>query len=81
MKASTLTLPDTEGKLDAFLQFNEREVLSRDCELRADAAKTMVLQRYESFDDARCEAARLAAGAEDLSAERQLKGKGRRKEN
>lgn len=72
MKASTLTLPDTEDKLDAFLQFNEREVLSCDCELRADAAEAMVLERYESFDAAGRETARLAADKADIAQLREV---------
>ncbi|MBI2802472.1 MAG: virulence RhuM family protein [Gammaproteobacteria bacterium] len=79
----TLTMRDWEDKLDAFLQFNEREVLTHAGKLRADVAEKLVLERYESFDAARREAARLAADAEDMAAleqaERQLEGKGRGK--
>lgn len=81
----TLSMRDWEDKLDAFLQFNEREVLTHAGKLRADVAEKLALERYESFDAARREAARLAADAEDMEelerAERQLadKGRGRRK--
>ena len=79
----TLTMRDWEDKLDAFLQFNEREVLTHAGKLRADVAEKLALERYESFDAARREAARLAADAEDMAAleqaERQLEGKGRGK--
>lgn len=79
----TLTMRDWEDKLDAFLQFNEREVLTHAGKLRADVAEKLVLERYESFDAARREATRLAADAEDIAAleqtERQLEGKGRGK--
>ena len=79
----TLTMRDWEDKLDAFLQFNEREVLTHAGKLRADVAEKLVLERYESFDAARREAARLAANAEDMAAleqaERQLEGKERGK--
>lgn len=77
------TMRDWEDKLDAFLQFNEREVLTHAGKLRADVAEKLALERYESFDAARREAARLAADAEDLAAleqaERQLGDKGRGK--
>lgn len=77
----TLTMRDWEDKLDAFLQFNEREVLTHAGKLRADVAEKLALERYESFDAARREAARLAADAEDMAAlekaERHLEGKGR----
>jgi hypothetical protein len=79
----TLTMRDWEDKLDAFLQFNEREVLTHAGKLRADVAEKLALERYESFDAARREEARLAADADDMealeNAERQLEGKGRGK--
>src|SRR5690606_18155281 len=79
----TLAMRDWEDKLDAFLQFNEREVLTHAGKLRADVAEKLALERYETFDAARREATRLAADAEDLAVlektERQLEGKGRGK--
>ncbi|MBX3707937.1 MAG: virulence RhuM family protein [Pseudomonadales bacterium] len=79
----TLTMRDWEEKLDAFLQFNEREVLTHAGTLRADVAEKLALERYESFDTARREAAQLAADVEDMAAleqtERALEGKGRGK--
>ncbi|MFN9748100.1 MAG: virulence RhuM family protein [Burkholderiales bacterium] len=79
----TLTMRDWEDKLDAFLQFNEREVLTHAGKLRADVAEKLAMERYESFDAARREAARLAADSEDLAAleqtKRALEGKARGK--
>ena len=79
----TLTMRDWEDKLDAFLQFNEREVLTHAGKLRSDVAEELALERYESFDAARREATRLAADAEDMTAleqaERALEDKGRGK--
>lgn len=79
----TLTMRDWEDKLDAFLQFNEREVLTHAGKLRADVAEKLALERYESFVANRREAARLTADAEDLAVlemtERQLESKGRGK--
>jgi hypothetical protein len=72
-----------ENKLGAFLQPNEREVLSHGGKLRADVAEKLALERCESFDSARREAARAAADADDMAAleqtERQLEGKRRGK--
>lgn len=83
MTTGTLTLRDWEDKLDALLQFNEREVLTHAGKLRSEVAEKLALERYESFDAARREVTRLAAGAEDMAAleqtERQLEGKGREK--
>jgi hypothetical protein len=82
-RRKTMTMRDWEDKLDAFLQFNEREVLTHAGKLRANVAEKLALERYETFDTARREAARLAADAEDMAvleqAERQLEGKGRGK--
>jgi hypothetical protein len=82
-RRKTLSMRDWEDKLDAFLQFNEREVLTHAGKLRADVAEKLALERYESFDAARREAARLTADAEDLAVlektEWQLEGKGRGK--
>jgi len=82
-RRKTLTMRDWEDKLDAFLQFNEREVLTHAGKLRADVAENLALERYDSFDAARREAVRLAADADDMAAleqtERALEGKGRGK--
>lgn len=82
-RRKTLTMRDWEDKLDAFLQFNEREVLTHAGRLRADVAEKLALERYDTFDAARREAERLAADTEDMeeleNAERQLEGEGRGK--
>lgn len=62
-----LTMRDWEDKLDAFLQFNEREVLTHAGRLRADVAEKLALERYEQFDAGRREAAKLAADKEDIA--------------
>lgn len=63
----TLTMRDWEDKLDAFLQFNERELLTHAGTLRTDVAEKLALEHYESFDAARREAARLAADESDIA--------------
>lgn len=79
----TLTMRDWEDKLDAFLEFNDREVLTHAGKLRADVAAKLALERYESFDAARREAERRAADDEDMAAleetERALGRNGREK--
>jgi phage terminase Nu1 subunit (DNA packaging protein) len=58
-------------------------VLTHAGKLRTDVAEKLALERYESFDAARREAARLAADVEDMAtleqAERALEGKGQGK--
>ena len=72
----TMTMREWEEKLNAFLQFNEREVLTHAGKLRAEVAEKLALECYETFDTARREAARVVADAEDIAtlaeAERRL---------
>ena len=72
----TMTMREWDERLDAFLKLNERDVLTHAGKLRADVAEKLVAERYETFDTARREAARLAADQEDVDAleqaERQL---------
>ncbi len=80
-RRKTVTMQEWASKLDAFLTFNERDVLTHAGKLRAEVAERLALERYETFDAARREAARLAADAEDVAAlervERELEDKGR----
>jgi hypothetical protein len=82
-RRKTVTMQEWANKLDAFLSFNERDVLTHAGKLRADVAERLALARYESFDAARRKAARLAADAEDVAAleqmERNLEDQGRGK--
>ena len=63
----TLTMHDWEDKLDAFLQFNEREVLTHAGKLRSDVVEKLARERYESFDAARRKAEQAAADTEDIA--------------
>jgi hypothetical protein len=79
-RRKTMTMGDWADKLDAFLSFNEREVLTHAGKLRADVVEKLALERYETFDTARREAERLAADREDVAAlervEHKLESKG-----
>ena len=83
MTARTMTLRDGEDEIYSFLQFKEREILTRAGKLRADVAVKLVQERYESVNAARWHAARLVACAEDVAvlerAERNMEDKGRGK--
>lgn len=74
-----MTMREWEDKLDAFLQFNERDVLTHAGKISAQVAERLALERYAEFDARRREAERLAADAEDVRVleqiERQLEGK------
>ncbi|MDH4207972.1 MAG: virulence RhuM family protein [Anaerolineae bacterium] len=61
-----MTMADWTERLDAFLTFNERDVLTHAGKLRADVAARLAKGRYEEFDANRKEAERLAADTEDM---------------
>ena len=65
-RRKAMTMADWAARLDAFLTFNEREVLSHAGKLRAEVAEKLALERYERFDAERREAQRLVADADDL---------------
>lgn len=65
-RRKAMTMADWAGRLDAFLSFNDREVLTHAGKLRAEVAEKLVLARYDEFDAGRREAARLIADSEDL---------------
>lgn len=64
-RRKSMTMKEWEGKLDAFLSFNERDILTHAGKLRADVAERLAHERYEIFDAHRREAARVAADIED----------------
>jgi hypothetical protein len=65
-RRKTMTMSEWEDKLDAFLSFNERDVLTHAGRIKATVAEALALERYEQFDANRREAERLEADREDL---------------
>lgn len=65
-RRKAMTMADWADKLDAFLAFNERELLTHAGKLRADVAEALALERYAAFDACRREAERIKADADDL---------------
>jgi hypothetical protein len=63
-----MTMKEWAEKLDAFLRFNEQDVLTHAGKIRADVAEKLALDRYAEFDAKRREAERLEADAEDALA-------------
>lgn len=61
-----ITMAEWEQKLDAFLSFNERDVLTHAGRIQAAVAERLALGRYEEFDAKRRESERLEADREDL---------------
>lgn len=62
-----MTMLDWESKLDAFLAFNERDVLTHAGQISAKVAEQLALERYTQFDTQRRQAERLAADMEDAA--------------
>lgn len=66
-RRKAMYMRDWEDKLDAFLEFNDRNVLDHAGKLRADVAKKLASERYEKFDRERKK--REAQQADDESVE------------
>lgn len=65
-RRKTMTMTEWSDKLDAFLSFNEREVLTHPGKVLHDAAEKLAHERYATFDAQRRESERIAADAEDI---------------
>jgi hypothetical protein len=66
-RRKTMTMREWEDKLDAFLAFNERGILSHAGKVSQAVAEALASQRYEKFDAKRRETERLAADREDIA--------------
>ncbi len=62
-----VTMAEWADKLDAFLSFNERDVLTHAGHLRMDVAQKLASERFEVFDANRRAAEALAADEDDIA--------------
>lgn len=62
-----VTMAEWADKLDAFLSFNERDVLTHAGRLRMDVAQKLAAERFEVFDASRRAAEALAADEADIA--------------
>jgi hypothetical protein len=73
-----VTMTEWADKLDAFLSFNERDVLTHAGHLRMEVAQRLAVERFEEFDANRRTAEALAADESDIeqleAIEQALKG-------
>ncbi len=76
-----VTMAEWADKLDAFLSFNERDVLTHAGRLRMDIAQKLAIERLEAFDANRRAAEALAADADDIARLEKMEkvAKGRKK--
>lgn len=66
-RRKTMTMAEWEQKLDAFLSFNERDLLGHAGKISAQVAEALALECYEEFDQKRRIEERQRADAEDLA--------------
>jgi hypothetical protein len=62
-----VTMAQWSDKLDAFLSFNERDVLTHAGKLRMDVAQKLAAERFEAFDAKRRAVEALAADEADIA--------------
>ena len=77
-RRKTMSMENWAQKLDVFLEFNERELLTHAGKLSMEVAQQLAAERYEEFDTKRKEAELLIANQEDIKEleqiEKDLKG-------
>lgn len=71
----TVTMADWEQKLDAFLTFNEKDLLDHAGKVSAQVAEKLALERYEEFDKRRRQEEKQIAEDEDIALLETLKAK------
>lgn len=64
-RRTTVTMAEWGQKLDAFLSFNEKDLLNHAGKISAQVAEKLALDRYAEFDTRRQEEERLRADDED----------------
>ena len=65
-RRKTITMDQWAEKLDAFLEFNEHDLLTHAGKVKMKVAKQLAFDRYEEFDAGRKKAAAIEADAEDI---------------
>ena len=71
-RRQAMTMADWAERLDAFLSFNDRDLLTHAGSVRAEVARVLAEGRYAEFDDARRRKAVQEADAADLIALREI---------
>lgn len=66
-RRQTMTMAEWSTRLDAFLMFNERELLTNAGKVRANVAKALAERRYAEYDASRKAADAAAADAADFA--------------
>lgn len=79
-RRKVLYMQDWQNKLDAFLEFNERDVLKHAGSLSAKIAKQLAGERYETFDQKRKQLEAHEADQETLDELKQIEQQAKKKD-
>jgi len=71
-RRKTMTMREWENKLDAFLLFNEREILDHAGKVSQTVVEKLALERYEEFDTKRREAEKVETDRKDVEGLRKI---------
>jgi len=80
-RRKTMTMAEWEQKLDAFLTFNEKDLLAHAGKVSTQVAERLALDRYAEFEQKRGQEERRIADAEDIALLEVLKGKAKQMES
>ena len=79
-KRNTISMHQWTEKLDAFLSFNERELLTHAGKIRMEVAQKLATERYDEFNQKRVEHAKQMADEQDISELKAIEAKLLKKE-
>ena len=80
LSRSAMTMQEWAERLDAFLHFNEQDILTHAGKISAAVAEKLATERYDMFDAKRREAERLEADAKDILAIEEIRQRAEKKE-
>ena len=78
-RRKVMYMKDWEDRLEAFLEFNERDILDHAGRLKASVAKKLASQRYDDFDRKRKELEARKADEETFEELKQIEEKAKKK--
>ncbi len=78
-RRKAMYMKDWEERLDAFLEFNERDILDHAGSLKASVAKKLASERYDDYDRKRKELEARKADEETLEELKQIEEKAKKK--
>ena len=81
MRRKVMYMKDWQDRLDAFLEFNERDILDHAGKLKASVAKKLASERYDDFDRKRKELEARKADEETLEELKQIEDNAKKREN